>query len=138
MSTDTTDPQAWMIAELQTLQGVKSAIVATSDGMIITHSQGIDREHADRLAATISGLISLGRAASENQEHRPLSQIALDYEGAMLLVTSVGQARNSLIATLTELGADIGLVTNTMATLAPSLASHLDVADRTTLTAPVR
>ncbi|MFJ1662470.1 roadblock/LC7 domain-containing protein [Streptomyces anthocyanicus] len=121
---------SWMIADLQKLQGVQSALVVASDGMLITHSDGIGRDKAERLAASVSGMVALGMAARECFDNRPLSQIAYEFDGAMLLVTSVGQARNALIAALTEPGADVGVVGSTMASLAPSIASQLDVADR--------
>ncbi|MFF4859978.1 roadblock/LC7 domain-containing protein [Streptomyces rubiginosohelvolus] len=134
----TTHPQSWMISDLQGMQGVRAAIVATGDGLVITRSDGIGRDEADRLAANICGLVSLARAANEHADGRPLSQIACDYEGVMLLVTSVGQARNAVIGALTDPGADLGLVGSTMATMAPNLVGHLDVADRSARTSPVR
>ncbi|SCD37904.1 roadblock/LC7 domain-containing protein [Streptomyces sp. OspMP-M43] len=128
----TQDPQqiSWMIADLQKLQGVRSALVVASDGMLITHSDGIGRDMAERLAASVSGMVALGMAARECFDHLALSQIAYEFEGAMLLVTSVGQARNALIAALTEPGADVGVVGDALVSLAPSIAAQLDVADR--------
>ncbi|MFJ5734035.1 roadblock/LC7 domain-containing protein [Streptomyces microflavus] len=136
LTTNTSPQLAWTIGELQNLQGVDTAIVTTSDGLLITHSEAISRDQADKLAAAVSGMYSLGRAASEFVHDRSLGQIGFEYEGAMILVTAVGHARNALIAATTLPGADTGVVGENMASMAPSIARQLDVADRSPSAGP--
>jgi len=55
----------WVLNQLKEEKGVLHALLVSSEGLVLEASDGLSREMAERTAADVSGLFSLGRAASE-------------------------------------------------------------------------
>lgn len=60
-----THDMAWVLNRLAGAQGVEHAVLFTSDGLVLAHSEGLHRDVADRTAASSSSLFSLGRGVGE-------------------------------------------------------------------------
>ncbi|MEV0161886.1 roadblock/LC7 domain-containing protein [Nonomuraea fuscirosea] len=72
---DSTD-MSWALNRLCEEPGVLNALLFTSDGLVMAHSHGLDRDDADRTAATLAGLNSLQRdlggfCRTQGRQHAP-------------------------------------------------------------------
>src|SRR5579859_339247 len=69
--------------------GVCDAVAVSSDGLLMAMSRTLDRASAERVAAIISGLVSLGRGASRSFGFEPLNQVIVAMAGGFLFVSSI-------------------------------------------------
>jgi uncharacterized protein len=88
--------------------GVEQAIGVSSDGLLMAISAELPRADADKLAAMISGMISLSRTASRLLTKGPLRQVITEFRHGYLLVSAMGEG--SCLGVVTEEGCDLGLV----------------------------
>jgi uncharacterized protein len=120
------DPQSfhWLVSNfVRDTDGVRDAVVVSSDGLLIAKSADIDRTAADRLAALTSGLASLARSAARYYEFAGLKLVMIEMERGFLLVSTIGDG--SCIAVLAGQGCDIGLIGYEIAVLAERAGSLL-------------
>ena len=111
--------------------GVCDAVAVSSDGILIAMSRTLDRASAERVAAIISGLVSLGRGASRSFGFEPLHQVIVAMDGGYLFVSSMSEG--SSIGVVATRKCDIGLVGHQTtllverigALLTPSLVAEL-------------
>ncbi|MFI1920170.1 roadblock/LC7 domain-containing protein [Nocardia sp. NPDC020380] len=107
----------WLLADfVRTTDGVRDAVAVSSDGLLMAMSDGLDRTGADRLAAIVSGLTSLGRSASRSYAFDGLRLIMIEMGRGFLLVSAM--ANGSCIGVIADHHADISLVGYQMAVLA--------------------
>jgi predicted regulator of Ras-like GTPase activity (Roadblock/LC7/MglB family) len=69
--------------------GVLEAIAVSSDGLLMAMSAIKDRANAERLAAIVSGLISLAGGASDSYNMGLINRIVIDMVEGYLLVTAI-------------------------------------------------
>jgi predicted regulator of Ras-like GTPase activity (Roadblock/LC7/MglB family) len=69
--------------------GVLEAIAVSSDGLLMAMSAIKDRANAERLAAIVSGLISLAGGASASYDMGVINRIVIDMADGYLLVTAI-------------------------------------------------
>jgi len=55
----------WMLESALQMPETRHAILLSSDGLLMAHSQGIGRDDAERQAAAMSGLQALARSTAE-------------------------------------------------------------------------
>jgi predicted regulator of Ras-like GTPase activity (Roadblock/LC7/MglB family) len=72
--------------------GVTDALTVSSDGLLMAHSDTLDRDGAQQAAAIISGLISLGQGAYRCLGFEDLEQIIVVTDGGFLYLTAMGEA----------------------------------------------
>lgn len=122
----------WLLNSLCTrAPGVLHATVVSSDGLLMSMSEHLDRSLADQLAAVTSGLASLTRGAARCFEGGSVRQVMVDMDEGFLFVTSISDG--SLLAVVAADDADVGLVGYEMATfvnqagrvLTPALIAQL-------------
>ncbi|WP_280276957.1 roadblock/LC7 domain-containing protein [Nocardia wallacei] len=114
-----TDPHAfnWLLTDfVRTTDGVRDAVAVSSDGLLTAMSDGLDRTDADRLAAMVSGLVSLSRSASRSYDFDGLKLIMIEMRRGFLLVSAI--ADGSCVGVIADSDADVGLVGYQMAVLA--------------------
>jgi predicted regulator of Ras-like GTPase activity (Roadblock/LC7/MglB family) len=81
----------WLLNQFATeTAGVVDAIAVSSDGLLIAVSRLRDRADSERLAAIVSGIISLAAAASGNYGLGNLNKVIIDLEEGHLLVSAIG------------------------------------------------
>nr|WP_246462131.1 roadblock/LC7 domain-containing protein [Nocardia transvalensis] len=101
---------------VRSTDGVRDAVAVSSDGLLMAMSEGLDRTDGDRLAAMVSGLVSLSRSASRSYDFDGLKLIMIEMRRGFLLVSAV--ADGSCIGVIAGSDADVGLVGYQMAVLA--------------------
>jgi predicted regulator of Ras-like GTPase activity (Roadblock/LC7/MglB family) len=102
--------------------GVCDAVAVSSDGLLMAMSRTLDRAGAERVAAIISGLVSLGRGASRSFGWEPLNQVIVAMEGGFLFVSSISDG--SSIGVVATRKCDLGLVGH-QTTLLVERVAHL-------------
>lgn len=105
-----TQIQNWMLDEVTWVQGVRHAVVATSDGLVQARSDGTSRDVADRVAAACAGLHSLGQSIGREfgTGTRAVHQVLLGFEGGYLFVRRAGDG--SHLAVITDPAIDPALI----------------------------
>lgn len=127
----------WLLVDfVRTTDGVRDAVAVSSDGLLMAMSDGLDRAGADRLAAMVSGMISLGRSASRSYDFEGLKLIMIEMRRGFLLVSAI--ADGSCIGVIAEGDCDVGLVGYQMATLAERAGALLTPALITELRGSLR
>ncbi len=106
----------WLVNSfVERVPGVTESVVVSSDGLPIAASTGLDRDAVDRFAAVSSGLIGLAYGAAGRFGGGAVSEVIVEMENAFLFVTGISDG--SLLATVAQAGADVGLVAYEMAVL---------------------
>ena len=106
----------WLVNSfVERVPGVTEAVVVSSDGLPIAASNGLDRDSVDRFAAVSSGLIGLAYGAAGRFGGGAVTEVIVEMENAFLFVTGISDG--SLLATMAQAGADVGLVAYEMAVL---------------------
>lgn len=99
----------WLISEfVKNVPGVRYVVVVAADGLPLTMSSTVSREHVDRLAALTSGLVNLAQGASRFVEGDGVKQTVIEMGKAFLLIMSVSDG--SSLAVIASSTCDIGLV----------------------------
>lgn len=106
----------WLVNSfVERVPGVTEAVVVSSDGLPIAASSGLDRDSVDRFSAVSSGLIGLAYGAAGRFGGGAVTEVIVEMENAFLFVTGISDG--SLLATMAQAGADVGLVAYEMAVL---------------------
>ena len=102
--------QNWMLDEVSWVQGVRHAVVASSDGLVRARSDRTSEEVADRMAAACAGLHSLGQSVGTEfgSGGRAVHQVLVGFEGGYLFVRRAGDG--SHLAVVTEQVVDPALI----------------------------
>jgi predicted regulator of Ras-like GTPase activity (Roadblock/LC7/MglB family) len=114
----------WLLVNfVRSTDGVRDAIAVSSDGLLIATSEGLDRAAADQLAAIVSGLTGLARAASRRYDFDGLKLIMIQMRSGFLLISAI--ADGSCLGVLAEATCDVGLIGYEIAVLAERAGSVL-------------
>lgn len=99
----------WLLDHFVTgTSGVEQAVAVSSDGLLLAVSTPLHRADAEKLAATISGLISLALSASRLLSKGPLQQVITEFGAGYLLLSTI--SGGSCLGVVTEQHCDLGLV----------------------------
>lgn len=99
----------WLLNSFsERIPGVQSAVVVTTDGLVLAFSEHIVRDDADQLAAITSGLASLTAGAARCFEAGPVRQVIIEMEAGYLFVSTVSDG--SVLAVRSDANCDIGLI----------------------------
>jgi predicted regulator of Ras-like GTPase activity (Roadblock/LC7/MglB family) len=121
-----------MLAEMaRRTPGVEQAVILSSDGLLLSRSEGIDRDSADRFAAVAAGLLGLAVGASGPLQGGPVEEVVVQMRDKMLLVMRINA--EGVLATLGTPDCDVAGVAYEMAVLARTAAPLLDAAARSEL-----
>jgi uncharacterized protein len=124
----------WLINSFTSrIPGATSAIVVTTDGLVLAMSERIARETADQLAAITSGLASLTSGAARCFQAGIVNQLIVEMSGGYLFVTTVSDG--SALAVMCEPDCDIGLIGYEMSLLVSRIGQVLTPAMRSELQA---
>lgn len=113
---------------------VRHAIAVSADGLLLSHSAGLHRDHADRLAAVAAGLSSLTQGVAAFLNTGSVRQHIIETDGGFVLVMSLGVHGHLLAVTGPD--ADLGHVGYAMGLLVDRVGAVLDPAHRHALTHP--
>ncbi|HEY8525775.1 MAG TPA: roadblock/LC7 domain-containing protein [Acidimicrobiales bacterium] len=122
----------WLLNSfIDRIAGARSAVVVTTDGLVLALSDRIDRDTADQLAAVTSGLASLTAGAARCFQAGAVNQVIVEMEGGYLFVTSISES--SALAVMCETDCDIGLIGYEMSLLVARIGQVLTPALRAEL-----
>ena len=122
----------WLVSSFcKRIPGASSAVVVTTDGLVLALSELIARDTADQLAAVTSGLASLTAGAAKCFAAGEVNQVIVEMEGGFLFVTKIGEG--SALAVMCEPNCDIGLIGYEMSLLVARIGQVLTPALRAEL-----
>ena len=114
----------WLITNfVEQVTDVAHAIVVSSDGLPMAHSQGFPPDRVGQLAAVTSGLSSLTQGGSRVFEGGAVTQTVVDMQRGVLIVMAISDG--SSLAVLAPVNCDMGLVAYEMALLVERVGSAL-------------
>jgi predicted regulator of Ras-like GTPase activity (Roadblock/LC7/MglB family) len=88
--------------------GVEQALGVSSDGLLMSVSARLARAEADKLAAIISGMISLSLSASRLLSKGPLRQVISEFGEGYLMVSAI--SGGSCLGVITSADCTLGTV----------------------------
>jgi predicted regulator of Ras-like GTPase activity (Roadblock/LC7/MglB family) len=71
---------------------VSDALAVSSDGLLMAHSDNLDREGAHQAAAIVSGLVSLAHSTIRQLDFDDLEQIIVATDDGFIYLTAMGDA----------------------------------------------
>ena len=106
----------WLLTNfVKNVPGVSHAVAVSSDGLLLTSSEGLPRDRADQLAAVATGLLSLTRGAARVFGAGEVVQTVVEMELGCMLLMAI--ADGSCLAVLASPRCDMGLVAYEMTLL---------------------
>ncbi|MET8795651.1 roadblock/LC7 domain-containing protein [Nocardia sp. NPDC004568] len=128
----TTPPRtdlSWLLEELVSgLPDAESAVLLSTDGLLMGRSAGLERTEAERFAAMASAFHSLARSAGSHFEAGGVCQTVVELDRAVLFITAAGS--NACLALLAGDSANMGMVAFEMNRTVQRVGSHLAVDSR--------
>ncbi|MFI5593627.1 roadblock/LC7 domain-containing protein [Amycolatopsis sp. NPDC051758] len=104
----------WMLEQLSQLPGVRYCLVITSDGLVETHTDEIDRDRADPVAAACSALLAGASAVEEVAGFEgSFQQNFSQWSDGFLFVRRAGD--HTCLAVATDADINAGLIAHAMA-----------------------
>ncbi|WP_067534480.1 roadblock/LC7 domain-containing protein [Nocardia crassostreae] len=119
----------WLLDELVNgLTAAQSAVLLSTDGLLLGSSAGQDRSEAEKFGAMASALHSLARSAGHHFKAGAVVQTVVELDQAVLFITAAGE--NACLALLAADTADMGLVAFEMNQTVQRVGTHLSVDPR--------
>ncbi|MFE3196293.1 roadblock/LC7 domain-containing protein [Nocardia sp. NPDC059240] len=129
MTTSQRTNLGWLLDELvNELKDAQTAVLLSTDGLLLAHSGGQDRSDAERFGAMASALHSLARSAGHHFKAGGVCQTVVELDYAVLFITTAGT--NACLALLASDTADLGLVAYKMNQTVQRVGAHLSVDQR--------
>jgi len=123
---------SWLVSAFaQRVPGVAHAVVVSSDGLLVSVSDHLPRDHADKLSAVTSGLVSITSGAAQMFDGDIVKQTVVEMGRGYFLVMSIRDG--SILAVLAAGDADVGVVGYEMARLVKQAGERLTPALRAEL-----
>ncbi|MFI7643267.1 roadblock/LC7 domain-containing protein [Nonomuraea sp. NPDC049400] len=121
---DSTRDNTWMLNDVVDVPGVRYVVVSTSDGLAKIRSTATERDEADRIAATIAGLQSLGRSTAQayGSGSHAVRQMLFEFEGGWLLIRAAAEGSHLGVVTFADV--DARLVSQQMQAVIRRLGEH--------------
>jgi uncharacterized protein len=114
----------WLIEDfVDRIEGVVDAVVVSSDGLLMSMSDGIGRAGGDQLAAVASGLTSLTAGAARCFGGGNVEQVIVELAGGYMLFMAISDG--SSLAVLATKDSDVGVVGYEMQMLCVRMGSVL-------------
>jgi predicted regulator of Ras-like GTPase activity (Roadblock/LC7/MglB family) len=99
----------WLLESFTTsTAGVVEAVAVSADGLLMAMSGNRDRANAERLAAVVSGVISLSGGAAHWYSLGPLNRVIMDMANGYVLMTAISSG--SVLGVVADRTANVGAV----------------------------
>lgn len=113
---NTLENLSWLINDfVASTHGVSHALLASSDGMRLLASTGLDKDLADPLSAAVSGLLSLATDIGIRMNRGSAQQLLLRLEHGYFLFMRIGELAG--LAVLVDADANTGAAAHQMTEL---------------------
>ncbi len=103
--------------------GVLEAVAVSADGLLMARSASRDRANAERLAAVVSGIISLSGGAAQWYALGALNRVIVDLANGYLVITSI--SAGSVLGVIADRSANLGAVAYEMTLFASRAGAAL-------------
>ncbi|MEW1724669.1 roadblock/LC7 domain-containing protein [Streptomyces sp. NPDC093109] len=126
----TSNTLGWLLDEqLGTVEGVRYAVLMSSDGLLRARTKTLNQEDGEKLAALTASLRASGRAWDEFTGGGGVRQQMIESVERIGLTTAAGRHTMLSVCT-TGPHADIGLISRRMAHLAVQVGERLGTEER--------
>lgn len=106
----------WLVTDfVGRVPDVATAMIVSSDGLVVAVSAGFPEDRADRLAAVTAGLSSLVNGVARIFEAGTVIQTVVEMDGGVLVVTTISHGAS--LAVLAGPDGKMGLIAYEMALL---------------------
>jgi uncharacterized protein len=107
----------WLLTQfVHQTPDARSAIVVSSDGLLVAMSHDADRDVSDQFAAISSAVVSLAVGTAQCFGFEAMNQVIVELRGGWVFVMSISDG--SCLAVVCDASCDIGLVGYEMTLLA--------------------
>lgn len=119
----------WLLSDLvNRVEGAQQAVLLSQDGLLLSSSAEVEREHAERIAAIASGFSSLAKGARAQLGAAEVRQTIVEMDNVFLFVLSAGSgAHLALVAAST---CDVGQVAFEINRMVRQVGPHLSALPR--------
>lgn len=131
MTTSAPAQLSWLLEQLLArTPGTRHALLLSSDGLKMCHTERLTEDNADQLAAISAGIQSLAHGASIEfgNGRSGVRQSMTEFYGGILFIVDAGMGAH--IAVVATEDADAGLVGHNMRELVEQLSDHLATSPR--------
>lgn len=121
----------WLLENLlEKTPGTRHALVLSKDGLKLCHTDQLNMDQADQLAAISSGLQSLSYGASVEfgDGSGGVRQSMTEFHGGLLFIVEAG--RGAHLAVLASDDADVGIIGHNMNELVEQIGEYLSAPPR--------
>jgi predicted regulator of Ras-like GTPase activity (Roadblock/LC7/MglB family) len=121
---------SWILNDLLGFPDARHALVLSADGLTVASSDDVDRNLADRIAASVSGLQALSRSAGVfvTEDNTVWQQTMVQYQDGYLFVIAAGSGTHLVVSASKEV--DIQGISYRMEKIVERLCNPLSVAPR--------
>lgn len=126
----------WLLdSELGSLNGVKCAVLISSDGLLYSRTDSLTQEEGEKLSAMGSGFLAIAREYNNYSDGGGVRQVLVELDAHICLI---GQAGTNMLLLVETSGpdADVATIAQQMAALAQRVGHEMAVADRQPAEAP--
>ncbi|MBO0819681.1 MAG: roadblock/LC7 domain-containing protein [Nocardiopsaceae bacterium] len=114
----------WLLTDLsETVDGVRSAVILSPDGLALGKSPGLTGADGEHLAALAAGMASLGHGTGVKFGCGEVRQAIIEMDSALLFITPAG--RGTSMALLADATVDAGQVAYEMSILVKRVGQHM-------------
>ncbi|WP_432995685.1 roadblock/LC7 domain-containing protein [Dactylosporangium sp. CA-233914] len=122
------DQLGWILDKLvQDQPHVRHAVAVSADGLLVARSAGLGRDDAERLAASVAGIINLTGGLCQSFEGQSVIHTMVTMVGGIALIIGIPGRAAGALAVVTGAEPDIGKVGFACTTLVQQLGSPLSV-----------
>jgi len=118
----------WMLDDLVEVPHVVSAVVLSTDGMVIQKSSFMSQDLSEVLAAAASSMYSLAAGTGRRFGTGPVLQVVIEFAGNTLFLAAAGQ--NARLAVLCHQDVDMGMVAYEVSRMVTRIGAHLGTGAR--------
>ncbi|MEU8616374.1 roadblock/LC7 domain-containing protein [Streptomyces sp. NPDC048623] len=98
----------WLLDGLvESVAETRSAVLLSDDGLVISHSQTLERASAERLAAICTGQQSLARGVGQLFDGGAVHQVIVELSELWLFIIAAGQGSHLAVVASQEVDAEV-------------------------------
>lgn len=114
----------WLLANMsQAVDGVRSAVILSPDGLALGRSPGLPDADAQQLAALAAGAASLAHGTGMKFGCGDVQQAIFEMDALLMFITPAG--RGTCVALLAETDADAGQIAYELSVLVKRVGEHM-------------
>lgn len=114
----------WLLENMtRTVDGIRSAVILSPDGLTLGRSPGLEQADADQLAALAAGAASLAHGAGLKFGCGEVRQAIFEMDALLMFITPAG--RGTSVALLADTEGDAGQIAYELSVLVKRVGEHM-------------